>query len=297
LVLGSVSSFLYRLYGVMYSFLHSFYRGLDVDRFVVGSGLSPSLERYVSIVFKLIICILASMSLIVSIFLYSIYGLDLYLSTAISFVFDLSIALPISIAFSIVLPKFMYSNRGSIVESKMPILLSAMAFLSSAGLSLHEIVSKIYTFLGDDYRFFSVELDIVRSYTRIGVPLEEALRYVAHLTPSQSFRELLLGLSSISVIGGDIGSFIRSMFDRYVSRYELMIEKAVNNLNVYMEVYVAVSLLVPVLAGSTAVLFILSPIAGISFEAFMALVTFILIPIPSAVIIVLADTIVSRLRP
>ncbi len=297
MVLGSVSSFLYRLYGVMYSFLHSFYRGLDVDRFVVGSGLSPSLERYVSIVFKLIICILASMSLIVSIFLYSIYGLDLYLSTAISFVFDLSIALPISIAFSIVLPKFMYSNRGSIVESKMPILLSAMAFLSSAGLSLHEIVSKIYTFLGDDYRFFSVELDIVRSYTRIGVPLEEALRYVAHLTPSQSFRELLLGLSSISVIGGDIGSFIRSMFDRYVSRYELMIEKAVNNLNVYMEVYVAVSLLVPVLAGSTAVLFILSPIAGISFEAFMALVTFILIPIPSAVIIVLADTIVSRLRP
>ncbi|MEM1541367.1 MAG: type II secretion system F family protein [Ignisphaera sp.] len=270
---------------------------MDVDRFVVGSGLSPSLERYVSIVFKLIICILASMSLIVSIFLYSIYGLDLYLSTAISFVFDLSIALPISIAFSIVLPKFMYSNRGSIVESKMPILLSAMAFLSSAGLSLHEIVSKIYTFLGDDYRFFSVELDIVRSYTRIGVPLEEALRYVAHLTPSQSFRELLLGLSSISVIGGDIGSFIRSMFDRYVSRYELMIEKAVNNLNVYMEVYVAVSLLVPVLAGSTAVLFILSPIAGISFEAFMALVTFILIPIPSAVIIVLADTIVSRLRP
>ncbi|MEM4506600.1 MAG: type II secretion system F family protein [Ignisphaera sp.] len=295
--MDSVSSFLYRLYGVVYSFLYSFYRGLGVDRFVVGSGLSPSLERYVSIVFKIIICILVSMILIVSIFLYSAYGLNPYLSIAISFVFNLFVVLPISIVFSIVLPKSMYSNRGSIVESKMPILLSAMAFLSSAGLSLHEMVSKIGMFLGDDYRFFSVELDIVRSYIRIGVPLEEALRYVAHLTPSQSFRELLLGLSSISVIGGDIGSFIRSMFDRYVSRYELMIEKAVNSLNVYMEVYVAVSLLIPVLAGSTAVLFILSPIAGISFEAFMALVTFILIPIPSAVIIVLADTIVSRLRP
>lgn len=293
----SIPSLFYRLYETLCNSFYSFYRGLGIDRLVVGSGLSSSLERYTSTVFKLVCGVLASVFLLLLAVLHNLYYPDVYLSTAVALLFSMSVVLPTSIAISIALPKFMYSSRGSVVESKMPVLLSAMAFLSSAGLSLHEIVSSIGSFLGDDYRFFSIELDLARSYIRIGVPFEEALRRIASITPSQSFRELLLGLSSLSVVGGDIGSFVRSMFDRYVSRYELMIEKAVNSLNVYMEVYVAVSLLVPVLAGSTAILFILSPVAGISFEAFMALITFIMIPVPSAVIIVLADTIVSRLRP
>lgn len=289
--------FVYKIYRTVYNIFYGFYKSLDIDRFVIGSGFSSSLEKYISIVFKLIIFTTIITLFFLIVFFYGLYKLSLWLCILIAFAINLTIVLPLFIVFSIVLPRFMYFNRGSVIESKIPIFLSITAFLSSAGLSLQEIFSKIIIFLGDNYKFFYVELDLIKSYIQIGIPLNETLKTVASLTPSQTFREFLLGLSSLSVVGGDIGSFVRSMFDRYVSRYELKIERAVNALNIYMEIYVAISLLIPVLAGSMAVLFVLSPIAGISFEAFMILITFILVPIPSALIVVLADAIVSKLRP
>jgi len=68
-------------------------------------------------------------------------------------------------------------------------------------------------------------------------------------------------------------------------------------LSVYTEIYVAISLLIPVLIGSLAMIFLIYPIGGISFEAIMFLSTFILIPVSSLVIAVLADVAVSRFRP
>jgi flagellar protein FlaJ len=88
-----------------------------------------------------------------------------------------------------------------------------------------------------------------------------------------------------------------SLVDRYVTRYSIRVERSVEALNMFMEVYVAVALLIPILVGSTAALLIIYPLAGISFEALMVLTTLILVPVSSAAIVVLADVIVSRVRP
>ena len=64
-----------------------------------------------------------------------------------------------------------------------------------------------------------------------------------------------------------------------------------------MEVYIALALLLPVLIGSIAVLTLIHPLAGISFEYIMFLSSFILLPVSTLAIVVLSDIIVSRIRP
>ncbi len=82
----------------------------------------------------------------------------------------------------------------------------------------------------------------------------------------------------------------------YISRYVILVEKTVNDLGIMMEIYLALALLIPILLGSVAVLFLLNPVSGISFEAMMFLTIFIVIPIISVAILVIVDSIVSKLR-
>jgi flagellar protein FlaJ len=151
--------------------------------------------------------------------------------------------------------------------------------------------------LGKDFKVFSVELDMATSLLRVGVPVNEALKRVASITPSPTLRDLFISLSSIASIGGGVAQVVWSLVDRYVTRYSIRVERSVEALNMFMEVYVAVALLIPILVGSTAALLIIYPLAGISFEALMVLTTLILVPVSSAAIVVLADVIVSRVRP
>lgn len=293
----SITRNIYRyMYNIIYEFLHKLYIKASLDKYVIGSNLSSGLDKYISISINLLtVSTLCSLS-ILNIFLIQMLGFKILLSVLLSLVATF-IFINIPILFILItIPILVYKNRGYIIEYKLPILISTIAFLSSAGLSLHDIILRIKDFMGRDYKFFSVELDIIKSCAQIGIPLDKVLKNVASLTPSPSFRELLLGFSSLSIVGADIASYVETMFNNYISRYELAIERAVNSLNVYMEIYIAIALLLPVLAGSLAILFILFPVLGLTFEAITALVTLVLVPISSIAIIVLTDILVSRLR-
>ncbi len=269
---------------------------LKLDVYVIGSEISSSLDRYFLNASRYI---LLTVVLSIAIFLYIALtnGIplpySLLLSTIISFLF----ILPLSLALIIAIPRILYSNRGAIIDSKAIILLTAVAFLITSGQSIYNIFEDISKVLGKDYKYFSLEFDLVKSFVKIGIPLDEALRRVAEITPSRSISELLISLASISNIGGDVFSSIKMLLDRYIARYEISIGRAVEILNIYMEIYVALALLIPVLIGSISALTIFHPVAGISFEYLMFLSSFILLPISTLIIIVLADVIVSRLKP
>ncbi len=268
---------------------------LKLDIYVVGSGISSSIERYfIEASRYTLIAILVAISTIL-LYIHSI-GLPLLNSILLVVVASLLLLLT-SIEFTVILPKILYRSRGSTIESKAILLLSATTLLLTGGQNIQNVFENLPKALGKDYRYFSIEIDFVKSLTRLGTPLDIALRKAAEITPSATIKEFLSTLASISNIGGDTPSIMRQQLDRYIARYEIGVEKAVESLNIYMEVFVALALLIPVLVGSIAVLTLLHPIAGVSFEYIMFLSSFILLPLSTVVVIVLADTIVSRIRP
>ncbi|MEL9939683.1 MAG: type II secretion system F family protein [Ignisphaera sp.] len=275
-------------------FLKSF--KIDLETIVIGSGVATSYRKYVEKV---------SMALLPALLFSSIAStlLALHLSAPplvialLALVAPLLIVLPIAMALAISIPVILYRNRGEVLESKALQLLLALSLLGASGQSIYKNLEALPIVLGKDFKFFFIEIDLATSLIRAGVPVDEALKRVSNITPSQTLRELFSSLASAIAIGGGITNVLSSLLERYVSRYSIRIEKSVETLNVYMEVYVAVALLIPVLVGSIAALLLLYPISWLSFDALMILTTLLLVPIASTSIVVLSDVIVSRMRP
>ncbi|HID80516.1 MAG TPA: hypothetical protein EYP48_02230 [Ignisphaera sp.] len=139
-------------------------------------------------------------------------------------------------------------------------------------------------------------MQMVNSLIRIGIPIDEALHRVSSITPSLSVRELFVGLASVARVGGDPATIVNSIMANYIGRYGILVEKTVNDIGIIMEIYLALALLIPVILGSVAVLFLLHPIPVLSFEALMFLTIFILIPVASITILIIVDAMVSKLR-
>ncbi|ADM28461.1 Type II secretion system F domain [Ignisphaera aggregans DSM 17230] len=278
--------------------IYSIYRYIDpkLEIYVIGSGISPSINRYVYISSLAMLVSLIAVFIISSI--YTIYVFGIAIPIAITASAILSIAtIFLVLAMVIAIPRIMYSNRSRILESKAILLLMAISLLSASGLDIYSVFERIPNILGESYKYFSIEIDRARYMVRAGIPIDKVFSDIARITPSQILRELFSGLSSFSRVGGDLGKVVEGVLTRYISRYELEVERIANTLSVYTEIYVAISLLIPVLIGSLAMIFLIYPIGGISFEAIMFLSTFILIPVSSLVIAVLADVAVSRFRP
>jgi len=218
------------------------------------------------------------------------------LSIAAAIVVAIAIALPLSFAIAMFLPMLVYSNRRSILESKFPLLAMTLSLLLAAGSGIAKTFEELEKRFLEELRFFDLEIYMVNSMIRIGIPIDEALRRVAEITPSLSVKELFTGLASVARVGGDPATVVNSIMNNYISRYAILVEKTVNDLSIMMEIYLAFALLVPILLGSVAVLFLINPMAGISFEAMMFLTIFIVIPVISVALLIIVDSIVSKLR-
>ncbi|MCC6017359.1 MAG: type II secretion system F family protein [Desulfurococcaceae archaeon] len=267
----------------------------DFDIYIIGSGISTSYDKYLENLSRIILVILITSSAT----LYTVLSrlVPPPISIVIAIAFSLLVVLPLSMGLAIYIPVVMYRNRGDVVESKAIELLKAFSLLVASGQTIHRVLEMIPKVLGRDYKFFSIEIDLAVSLIRVGVPIADVFRTVAKVTPSPTLRELFLSLSSIASIGGNIAQVIWSLTEMYVTRYSIRIERATDSLNIYMEIYVAAALLIPSLVGSIAALALIVPIMGISFEALLVLTTLIVVPIASIAIVVLADVIVSRVRP
>jgi len=267
----------------------------DFDVYVIGSGVSTNYESYIERASQaILIALIVSATLI---FIALSRSLPLLLAIAVAVASALFVALPLYMALAIYIPITLYKNRGETVESKAIELLTALSLLVASGQTFYRVLESLPRVLGRDYKFFSIEIDLVASLLRVGTPVADALRRVAKVTPSPTLRELFLSLSSIIGVGGNIAQVVWSLTERYVTRYSIRIERSAETLNTYMEIYVAIALLIPSLIGSMAALALIAPIAGISFEALLTLTTLILVPVASIAIVVLADVVVSRVRP
>ncbi len=263
-----------------------------LEDYVIGSGIS-SLDRYISISSGA-----SLITVLVAFFLCSVF--TYYLSDSIIFsllsgaVFSLCVVFPLCYAASLGLVFLKYKSRGDVMEARFPLLISLMSLVTTSEKELSRVFEVLYKNYRDVLKDFRVELEMITSLVRLNYPINEALARVAKITPSPTLREVLLGLSASVVIGAEPLELMSTVTSKYLEKYSLKVERAVSELGVMLEIYLALALLIPVVAGSLGALLVLSPVGGISFELVVFILSYLVVPASSLASMVLVDAIVSK---
>lgn len=266
------------------------YPGLE--DYVIGSGIS-SLDRYVSISSGASLITVLAAFFLFSVFTHYLSD-SIILSLLSGAVFSLCIVFPLCYVASLGLVFLRYKSRGDVMEARFPLLISLMSLVTTSEKELSRVFEALYNNYRDVLKDFRVELEMITSLVRLNYPISEALTRVAKITPSPTLREVLLGLSASVVIGAEPLELMSTVTSKYLEKYSLKVERAVSELGVMLEIYLALALLIPVVAGSLGALLVLSPVGGISFELVVFMLSYLVVPASSLASMVLVDAIVSK---
>ncbi len=263
-------------------------------REVMGSGLAGSLEGYASTVGLLLAAAAAAAGLGVGVYAYASGAspAEALVASALAVVAAASLVLAVAIE----LPRVAYRNRGAVLEPRFPLFAAGLAARLAAGSTLSGALLDMYERELGDLPEFRVELEYIASGLRAGFEPSAVLEGAAWLTPSPSLRGLFASLASASRAGTGLADVVDSLVREYLFNVEGQVDRVVNSLGALLELFVAASVMVPVALGVLGLLLMFQPLPMLSFRAVAFLVTFILTPMVAAATIVIADSIVSKVR-
>ncbi|MEM4471418.1 MAG: type II secretion system F family protein [Zestosphaera sp.] len=275
-----------------YSFTTLYSRYPKLEDYVIGSGIS-SFDRYVSISSG------ASLTAILAAFLsfcvFTYYSSNSILLSLLSgVVVSLSVVFPLCYVISLGVVFLKYKSRREVMEARFPLLASLMSLVATSEKDLSRVFEVLNQSYSEVLKDFRVELEMITSLIKLNYPTNEALARVAKITPSPTLREVLLGLSASVVIGAEPLELMSTVTNKYLERYSLKVERAVNELGVMLEIYLAIALLTPVVVGSLGTLLVLNPVGGISFELVVFILSYLIVPASSIASMVLIDATVSK---
>lgn len=263
-----------------------------LEDYVIGSGIG-SFDRYVSISSEASLVAMLMAFLLFSMFTYYSSGSVLF-SLFSGTVVSLLVVLPLCYVVSLGLIFLKYKSRRDVMEARFPLLISLMSLVTTSEKDLSRVFGILNRSYSEVLKDFRVELEMITSLIRLNYPINEALTRVAKITPSPTLREVLLGLSASVVIGAEPLELMSTVTNKYLEKYSLKVEKAVNELGVMLEIYLAIALLTPVVIGSLGTLLVLNPVGGISFELVVFILSYLVVPASSLASMILIDATVSK---
>ncbi len=179
--------------------------------------------------------------------------------------------------------------RENKIKKVLPFSVSYLATIANGKVSGIVLFKTIAQF--KEYSEVSNEAkNIVRDVEVFGMPLSTAIKNQAKRTPSKEFRELLWGINSIMVSGGDLGLFLKQKGDELMNDYRRRIRKYAQDLSLFVEIYLTL-----IITGSIFFIVLSSIIStlsgGIGTILIQTFVVFILIPMLSIGFIILIKSI------
>ncbi len=243
---------LYTAFGkYLYSKKSPFFKKLNSA--LVSSDYDSVVEIYIGKMF-----LFSSMSFIFS---------SLFFGTAlVSGLLELDIIyllFPIIISISIFLMMFYvpfektYSKKKSL-NTNLPFALTHLSAIASSGTPPEEafrIMSEFKEFgaITDEMSNITKRIDI------FGEDITIALKHVISTTPSESFREILGGILTITQTGGNLDSYLTEMADIAMFDYRLSREKYLAALSTYADMYTALLIAAPLFLVSILVVMNIIP--------------------------------------
>jgi len=179
------------------------------------------------------------------------------------------------------------SSRKKNIESSLPFVLTHMGAIAESGVPPYVIFKLISEF--KEYGEVSEEMGkIVRNIEVFGQNPLTAVKEVADKTPSESFKQLLLGFITTAESGGNVKIFLRGAGDQALFEWRMKREKFLQQLSAYAEFYTGILIAAPLfIIALFAVMNMISPtLSGYNILDLMKLSIYVLVPVMNIVFLV-----------
>ncbi|MCS7098095.1 MAG: type II secretion system F family protein [Candidatus Methanomethyliaceae archaeon] len=283
----SLYSLSYRIFGRFAILIESYFEDLRKD--LKSSGLKISLSKYISIMLWM-----SSIAFLLS-FLIPLIFLMVRMPIFYALVGSLGLGiLSAGITFWImyILPKIIAMDRKSKMERTLAFVTNYMAILSSANV-IPERIFKSLSMANIDPVVREEFADIVRRIELTGEDFLLAVKNKSEETPSKQFSELLKGILIVSKTGGDLKRFLRLQARYFIRLRRISLKKALDQLGIIAEIFVTTCIVMPLIM--IIMLSVISLLGQVSnFILWIYLITLLLVPLSSIVIIILVDTIMPK---
>ncbi|MAH43523.1 hypothetical protein CL614_07460 [archaeon] len=255
----------------------------DVQKDIEKTKIGLTLEEYISV--AIFTCILTffietiMLTLIFAIVINNVIfgivlgiGLSIILTGIVIFLFYLY-------------PSVVSGGREKNIDRMLPFAVSYLTALSSGSTEISSMFKTLGSF--KKYGEISAEANtIARNIDMFGMTAVESIKRVAERTPSEGFKDLLFGINTVLVSGGDLMSYLDGKSNDLMADYRRTIRKYSNTLSLFVEIYLTL-----LITGSVFFIVLSSVISvisgGLGTVLLQTFVVFVLLPIISAGFILL----------
>lgn len=222
-------------------------------------------------------------------FLISLVSIYIILTYAIAvefyiYIFSI-IFFPVFVASIIFIVFYLYpvqreNSRQKSIENNLPFAITHMAAIASSGIPT-EFMFELLTSFKEYGEVTEDSKLIMRNIKTFGMSSVDSLKDIAERTPSQNFREILLGIVSTTESGGNMVEYLREMADKALFDYRIKREKYLKTLSTYADIYTALLVAAPLMMLSllATMSIIGGSIMGLTINEVMLLITWVLLPV------------------
>lgn len=171
-------------------------------------------------------------------------------------------------------------SRRRDIETNLPFVLTHMGAVAESGVPPYVIFRLIGQF--EEYGEISMEMrKIVRNIDMFGLDPLAAVKQVAEKTPSEDFKQILLGFVTTTESGGDIKTFLKTTGQQALFEWRMKREKFLQQLSAYAEFYTGLLIAAPLfIVALFSVMNMISPtMAGFNILDLMKLSIYIIVPV------------------
>jgi flagellar protein FlaJ len=275
------------------------YLGIRVEKYLpyfsdVGSnirkaGLKISLHAYVSLM-----VMLSALSFAVGLSITMAVALALGMPVLLTVVFAFGTSiLSAALAFGVLygLPSILATNRRRSMDLELPYVTTHMSILAAAGMP----PARMFKLLEDSHttpQVASEANEIVRDVEMLGDDIITALEAERQRSPSKVFAEILEGLVATIRSGGNMKGYLQDATRMIMDLRRVAAKQLIESLASFAEVYVTLLIVFPLLiiVMFSVMALIGGGLGGFSVTTMMALVTYGIIPLSAAVVLVMLDS-------
>jgi len=176
-------------------------------------------------------------------------------------------------------------ERSRNIDNNLPFACLYMNTIAGTGAPPHMIFSFLSKF--KEYGEVSIEAQkIMEDIEIMGEDIEHALRRAARETPSENFRDLLWGMITSIVQGGDLKSLLEGKSRHLMDSYRRKLDDFTSDVSMYVEVYITLIIVGSIF--SVVMMTIMGAISGFgTLQSIQTLMVYVFLPVASIVFIIL----------
>ena len=171
------------------------------------------------------------------------------------------------------------SGRRRNIETNLPFVITHMGALSESGIPPYVMFRLISAF--KEYGEISKEMEkIVRNIDVFGLDPITAIKEVAERTPSEEFKQLLLGFITTTESGGNIKLYLKEVGQQAMFEWRSKREKFIRFLDTFSEFYTGILIAAPLfLISLLSVMAMIEPnVGGWSILDLTKISTYVIVP-------------------